>query len=78
MSNLRAFREKANLTQEELGKQCGFRSPQSRIALYESGGRTPSLSISRLLVKNLNRAGADCTLDDVFPPEEITAQPLTT
>ena len=69
MSNLRIYREKGKLTQCQLGILCGFPSPQSRIALYESGERTPSLSVARLLIEKLNLAGISCTLDDVFPPK---------
>ncbi|MFQ3232063.1 helix-turn-helix transcriptional regulator [Reinekea sp.] len=70
MSKLRTYREKAGLTQEQLGKRCGFLSPQSRVALYESGGRTPTLIVSRILVSALQASGVTCSLDDVFPPQQ--------
>lgn len=69
MNQLKHYREEAGLTQAELGERCGFRAAQSRIALYESGGRTPSLHYARRIVAALNEAGAECRLDDVFPPE---------
>lgn len=66
---LRYYRMRACLTQGELGKRCGFKSAQSRIALYESGDRMPPLPVARRIVAVLNEIGIDCTLDDVFPPE---------
>ena len=74
MNLVKQFREKANITQAELGERCGFRAAQSRIALYESGGRTPSLHYSRKIVCALNEAGVECSLDDVFPPETESGQ----
>ena len=37
---------------------------------YETKRRQPSLSDSRSIVAALNRLGAGCTLDEVFPPAE--------
>ncbi|GGX72024.1 helix-turn-helix transcriptional regulator [Saccharospirillum salsuginis] len=69
MLRLKYYRVSAGLTQGELGKRCGFKSAQSRVALYESGERLPPLPVARRIVKVLNDAGAPCTLDEVFPPE---------
>ncbi len=69
MLKLKHYRVRACLTQEELGKKCGFKAAQSRIALYESGERVPPLQVARIIVAALNDAGVTCTLDEVFPPE---------
>lgn len=74
MSKLKHFRNRADLTQKELGVLCGFKSPQTRIALYETGGRTPTLIVSRQIVAALNKAGEPCSLDDVFPPQTVQLQ----
>jgi putative transcriptional regulator len=71
-NNITTWREKANLTQIELATRCGWTS-QSRISNYESGQRVPSLSHCRTIVAALNGAGAQCTFDDVFPPNESAA-----
>lgn len=68
MNKLRYFREQTSLTQNELGEKCGFSYPQSRVSMYESGARTPNLNIARTIIAALNEKGAECTLDDVFPP----------
>lgn len=72
MNNLKEFRIKANLSQFKLAELCGWTKPNQsfspRIANYESGHRTPSLSDSRRMVRVLNENGAKCTLDQVFPP----------
>lgn len=69
MLRLKYYRMRACLTQGELGKRCGFKAAQSRVALYESGERLPPLPVARRIVAVLNDAGVRCTLDDVFPPE---------
>lgn len=67
MNNIAHWREKAGLTQAELAKRCNW-SKQSRISNYENGFRTPGIEHCRAIVNALNQAGAQCTLDDVFPP----------
>lgn len=68
-NRLKKHREDAGLTQTHLAELCGWGPRQSRIANYERGVSNPSLTDCRILVAALNRAGLDCTLDDVFPPE---------
>lgn len=58
-NKLKEFREKAGLTQEELGAILGI--SQTAISLYETGGRKPDIETARLLAKALNT-----TLDSVF------------
>ncbi|WP_189611262.1 helix-turn-helix transcriptional regulator [Saccharospirillum salsuginis] len=74
MQRIRYYRELAGLTQWELGKKCGFKSTQSRIAQYERGGRIPPLPIARIIVKALNQSGVKCSLDDVFPADKVLAR----
>ncbi len=71
MNRLKEFRQKANLSQDELGKALGG-WVQSRICNYERG-RIPSLNDCRQIVRVLNERGVECTIDDVFPPESEAA-----
>lgn len=71
MNNISAVRKKVGLTQLQLADILGWK--QSRIGNYEAGVRTPDLRSCRLIVMALNRQGAGCTLDSVFPPEKQKA-----
>lgn len=68
MRGLRNIRTAAKITQQKLGEKLGL--TQAAIGHYEKGRREPKLSEARRLVTALNRLGAACTLDEVFPPEE--------
>ncbi|MDT3718465.1 helix-turn-helix transcriptional regulator [Pseudomonas oryzihabitans] len=65
MSTLKKVREKSGITQLALAKKVGL--TQGAIAHYETGRRTPGLSMSRRIVAGLNALGAKCNLSDVFP-----------
>ncbi|QXZ11694.1 helix-turn-helix domain-containing protein [Pseudomonas sp. AO-1] len=65
MNRIREIRESAGVRQSALYKKLQW--GQSRIANYESGDRTPSLSDARLIVAALNDLGAACDLAQVFP-----------
>lgn len=67
MSNLKKYREQAGATQSGLADLVGM--TQGAIAHYENGRRKPGLAECRLIVDALNRLGARCTLDQVFPAE---------
>lgn len=56
---LKQFREKAGLSQTELGKKVGLK--QTTISQYESGSRTPNLTIAKRLSDAL-----EISLDDFF------------
>lgn len=71
MNMISVWREKAELTQSQLADLCGWDGKQSRISNYETGLRTPSISECRAIVAAINSTGTSCTLDDVFPPEQI-------
>ncbi|WP_341304706.1 helix-turn-helix transcriptional regulator [Pseudomonas sp. TMP25] len=71
MSNLKQYREKAQITQASLAERVGM--TQGAIAHYENGRRTPGLNEARELVAALNALGADCDLDAVFPVAEAAA-----
>nr|DAE86812.1 MAG TPA: Helix-turn-helix XRE-family like protein [Caudoviricetes sp.] len=60
-NKIREYREKAKLTQQELGAIIG--KSQIAISLYESGERTPSIKVSKAIAKALN-----ATLDSIFMP----------
>ncbi len=67
MSNLKQFREKAQVTQAALAERVGM--TQGAIAHYENGRRTPGLAESRQLLAALNELGVGCTLDELFPAD---------
>jgi putative transcriptional regulator len=72
-NRIQEFRKKAQLSQEGLCEACGWSPSQSRISKYEAGERVPGLADMRKMVAAFNTHGADCTLDDVFPPESDVA-----
>ena len=51
-SNLKALRQAAKLSQEQLALQCGF-GTQSRISNYESGAREPDMADLIALARTL-------------------------
>lgn len=63
--NLRRLREKAELSQSQLGGALGMegRSAISTISRWERGERAPSLHQARALAKALS-----CTVDDLLRP----------
>lgn len=71
MSNLKRFREEAQITQLALADRVGI--TQGAIAHYENGRRTPGLNEARELVAALNALGASCDLDAVFPATTAAA-----
>lgn len=54
-----------HISQAVLACELGW--SQGRVSNYESGRRIPSLADSRAIVAALNKLGAACGLDDVFP-----------
>ncbi|AJJ58142.1 XRE family transcriptional regulator [Yersinia pseudotuberculosis] len=66
MNKISLERKKIGMTQQQLARFLGWN--QSRIGNYESGVRTPDLVSCRQIVSALNKLGAECTLDSVFPP----------
>ncbi|TDX29133.1 putative transcriptional regulator [Modicisalibacter xianhensis] len=61
---LKELREKACLTQTELGKATGL--GQTAISNYESGYRTPDLNKVGRIVAVLRAKGVPVTLEDIF------------
>lgn len=72
MNRIADVREEAGIKQRDLIKQLAW--TQARVSNYESGRRVPGLVECRAIVRALNALGADCTLDDVFPPEPELVQ----
>ncbi|MEH8258998.1 helix-turn-helix transcriptional regulator [Aeromonas veronii] len=66
MNRIAEIRKTLGKTQAELATAAGWRV--SRIGNYELGLRTPGLIESRCIVDALNAIGAQCSLEDVFPP----------
>ncbi|AVJ20983.1 MULTISPECIES: helix-turn-helix transcriptional regulator [Pseudomonas] len=71
MNRIREIREAAGIRQSDLYRKLKW--GQSRIANYESGERTPSLSDARLIVSALNDLGASCDLAQAFPEPDQSA-----
>ena len=71
-NNIEQYRKKIGLTQSQLSELCGWEKSQTRISNYEKEVRTPSVDDMRSLVQAFVSAGTNCTLDDLFPPEEKT------
>ncbi|MBP5054949.1 helix-turn-helix transcriptional regulator [Pseudomonas chlororaphis] len=67
MNHIASLRKGAGIKQTDLRQVLGW--TQARLSNYESGHRTPGLSECRAITAALNRLGAKCTLDDVFPPD---------
>jgi putative transcriptional regulator len=72
MNQVRAIRKNAGITQADLRRALGW--TQSRLANYESGFRRPGLHQARQIVSALNLLGAQCELNDVFPPASLARQ----
>ncbi|MBC3436080.1 helix-turn-helix transcriptional regulator [Pseudomonas sp. BW16M2] len=67
MNRIAELRKGAGVKQRELVARLGW--TQTRVSNYESGNRMPGLSECRAITAALNDLGANCALDDVFPPE---------
>lgn len=67
MNRISEIRRAAGISQLALVEQ--LRWSQGRVSNYESGRRVPGLAECRAIVRALNALGANCSLDDVFPPE---------
>nr|WP_170948755.1 helix-turn-helix transcriptional regulator [Pseudomonas sp. Irchel 3A7] len=68
MNRIAEHRGKAGIKQRELVATLGW--TQTRVSNYEAGRRTAGLAECRAITAALNRLGAACSLDDVFPPEQ--------
>lgn len=66
MNLISQCRERAGISQVALYRRLNWK--QSRLANYESGVRHLRLCDARMIVVALNELGANCTLDEVFPP----------
>ncbi|MBV1842735.1 helix-turn-helix transcriptional regulator [Photobacterium ganghwense] len=65
MSNIKAIRTSINASQDELAEHVGV--TQGAIAHFEKGIRTPNIKMCWRIVEALNRMGANCSFEDVFP-----------
>lgn len=69
MSALAGYRKQAGLTQGELAEAAGL--TQGAITHLESGRtRSPEIATLRKIVRALGDRGVDCSVDDIFPPED--------
>lgn len=72
--SLRSHREQTGLSQVELAQLSGI--SQQLVSHLETGRRNPAelgLDRARAIVAALVTAGAECDLDDVFPPGRAVA-----
>ncbi len=67
MNRIAEIRKSAGIKQRDLVARLGW--TQARLSNYESGLRMPGLSECRAITAALNDLGAECGLDDVFPPD---------
>ncbi|MCE2029254.1 helix-turn-helix transcriptional regulator [Sessilibacter corallicola] len=68
INKIKAYREKLGISQTALATKCGWEKGQVRLSNYETGSREPKLNDMRIIVSQLNKLGASCSIDDVFPP----------
>lgn len=71
MNRIADIRREAGIAQRALVNELGW--SQGRLSNYEACTRMPCLADCRAIVRSLNKLGAVCTLDDVFPPESEQA-----
>lgn len=64
-AQLKRLREKAGLTQEQLGQKLGV--GQSTVGMWETGERLPRADKLPELARILN-----CTIDDLLNPESVS------
>jgi len=69
MNCISKIRRDARISQIALAIQLNWSQP--RLSNYEGDRREPGLAECRAIVNALNALGADCTLDDVFPPGSV-------
>ncbi|WP_223565500.1 helix-turn-helix transcriptional regulator [Pantoea sp. OVA07A] len=69
MNTIAEQRKKLGISQSVLADVIGW--GQSRVANYELSIRKPGLDECRMIVLGLNKLGANCSLDDVFPPGRV-------
>ncbi len=67
MNNLRHYREKAGMSQEELAKACGLER-QASISHYETGRRNPGIKVMHAMIKVFAAKKVRVTMDKLFPP----------
>jgi len=71
LNNLKKYRARTEMTQEEFATACGWKGRQQRIYLYESGRREPTLSDVRKIISTLKDLGVRASIDGVFPTDKI-------
>jgi len=72
VSALAEYRKRANLTQGELALAAGL--TQGAITHIESGRTSsPEIITLRKIAAALIEHGVDCSVDDIFPPDQEQA-----
>ncbi|HHG9944784.1 TPA: helix-turn-helix transcriptional regulator [Yersinia enterocolitica] len=65
MNRICEYRGKAGLSQKNFAELMGV--TQSAIGHYETGRRTPNISVCKRIVACLGSVGIECDLGDLFP-----------
>lgn len=66
MNNIRNFRERFGLTQEDLAKVLGC--TRGAVCHYETGRRGMDINLCRAFINAFKEYGYELTIDDLFPP----------
>lgn len=67
MNNIRNFRERFGLTQEDLAKVLGC--TRGAVCHYETGRRGMDINLCRAFINAFKEYGYELTIDDLFPPK---------
>jgi putative transcriptional regulator len=69
MNNLKLYRTKSKLSQKQLADLTNISAP--RVSQLEQSLNQPSLKTAQRIIAALNFQGAKCSINDVFPPEDL-------
>lgn len=71
MNLISDYRKKNKIKATTLADELGW--GKSRLSNYETGSRGVCINDAQLIVSALNNLGVNCTLNDVFPPQDKAA-----
>ena len=68
MNQLLNLRKKAKMTQSQFSALLEV--SKQAVCNYEKGIRQPNIRCVTRMIKHLNEKGIECSLSDIYPPEE--------